>query len=155
MMKLERESRNKLHNLSNPYQGQSKKVLTVCSAGLLRSPTAAIVLNREFGFNTRSCGIDINYALVPFSTALHQWADEIVVVELWMKNEIERLVKELAAEQLMNYEDVEVPVVCLNISDSYAYMEDQLQALIVRKYDEDASMSALQKKITEDLNIRD
>ena len=41
---------NQLANINNPYQGKSKKVLCLCSAGLLRSPTAANVLHREFEF---------------------------------------------------------------------------------------------------------
>lgn len=155
MIELKQESRNKLHNLSNPWQGDAKKVLTVCSAGLLRSPSAAIVLNREFGFNTRSCGVDDRYALVPFSNALHQWSDEIVVMELWMKEDIIFSVKKLADELMLAYEDVEVPVTCLNIRDSYGYMDDELQELIVRKYNEAETMSALQAKINKDLNIRD
>ena len=48
---------NRLGNSKNPYQGDFKKVLCVCSAGLLRSPTAAWVLsNAPFNFNTREIG---------------------------------------------------------------------------------------------------
>ena len=61
---------NKLHNLRNPFQGEAKKVLCVCSAGLLRSPTAAIILQRDYGFNTRSCGINPDYALIDFDEIL-------------------------------------------------------------------------------------
>ena len=43
---------NRLANTQNKYQGKYKKVLCVCSAGLLRSPTAALVLSQEpFNFN--------------------------------------------------------------------------------------------------------
>ncbi len=37
-------NRNRWGNIDNPYQGSAKKVLCVCSAGMLRSPTAANVL---------------------------------------------------------------------------------------------------------------
>ena len=42
---------------SNEYQGDYKRVLTVCSANMLRSPTIAHVLSAEpYNFNTRSAG---------------------------------------------------------------------------------------------------
>ncbi len=72
---------NQLANINNPYQGKSKKVLCLCSAGLLRSPTAANVLHREFGFNTRSAGV-MDYALIPLSEALFLWADEVLVMDI-------------------------------------------------------------------------
>lgn len=78
---MEFGSRNQLANVSNPYQGPYKKVLCVCSAGLLRSPTMAAYLNREYGFNTRSCGASEEYALIPMSHALLLWADEVHVVK--------------------------------------------------------------------------
>lgn len=155
MHKLKPEDRNKLHNLSNPYQTDAKRVLTVCSAGLLRSPSMAVVLNREFGFNCRSCGVDDRYTLVPFSYALHQWADEIVTAELWMKNEIEGMVRSLAEDLMLDYKDVEVPIISLNIRDNYGYMDDKLQELIVEKYNENERMSALQHRLAKELNIKD
>jgi len=58
--------RNRIHNSSNPYQGKFKRVLCVCSAGLLRSPTTAFVLSQEpYNYNTRAAGIVDDYALVP------------------------------------------------------------------------------------------
>lgn len=111
---------NRKHNSKNPYQGDAKKVLCVCSAGLLRSPTAAIVLQREFGYNTRSCGIDNSFALIPFDEVLAHWADEIVIME---QNQMGGIPPEHVDK-----------VVCLNIRDSYAYMDEELQKLIVEKY---------------------
>ena len=72
---------NRLYNCKNPYQGDAKKVLCVCSAGLLRSPTAAVVLNREYGYNTRACGTEVGHALIPLDETLMHWADEIVVMD--------------------------------------------------------------------------
>ena len=112
---------NRKHNSKNPYQGDAKKVLCVCSAGLLRSPTAAVVLNREFGFNTRSCGYEAGFALIPLDDVLVHWADEIVVMEPYMALEIQR-------------ESPDTPVYCLNIKDSFPYMDENLQRLIKENY---------------------
>ena len=60
LITLRRNMTTKNANLvvSNPYQGDYHKVLCVCSAGCLRSPTAAVVLAQEpFNFNTRSAGV--------------------------------------------------------------------------------------------------
>lgn len=85
-------NRNRLANVSNRYQGSRKRVLAVCSAGLLRSPTIAWILsNGPFDFNTRSCGANQEYALIPLDLALVMWADEVVVVEEWMKEEVLKL----------------------------------------------------------------
>ena len=58
---------------NNPYQGKDKRVLFVCSAGLLRSATAARIYASKY--NTRAAG-SANYALVPVSDELIAWADE-------------------------------------------------------------------------------
>lgn len=73
-------SRNQLGNARNGFQGEAKRVLCVCSAGLLRSPSLAMVLNQDRGYNTRACGTSTEYALIPISQALVHWADEIVFV---------------------------------------------------------------------------
>ncbi len=111
---------NRMHNSTNPYQGNIKKVLCVCSAGLLRSPTAAVVLNREYGYNTRACGIEPSFALIPFDEVLAHWADEIVVMEPYQIG--------LVPEQ---YKD---KVMCLDIQDSFEYMNEELQRQIKEKY---------------------
>ena len=111
---------NRLHNCTNPYQGKTKKVLCVCSAGLLRSPTAAVVLNREFGYNTRACGIEPSFALIPFDEVLAHWAEEILVMEPY---QVELIPTE--------YRD---KVFCLNIRDSFPYMDPLLQKAILDSY---------------------
>ena len=66
----------------NAYQGSHKKVLTVCSAGCLRSPTAAHILSSEpWNFNTRCAGTSEEYAIVPVTEALVTWADVIVCMD--------------------------------------------------------------------------
>lgn len=72
--------RNQLANVTNKYQTEAKRVLCVCSAGALRSPTLANVLHQELGYNTRAAGSSEEYALIPISIALIYWADEIVFV---------------------------------------------------------------------------
>lgn len=111
---------NALHNCSNPYQGQYKKVLCVCSAGLLRSPTTAIVLQRTYNYNTRACGVH-DYALIQFDDVLGTWADEIVCVEQSIANNI--------PDQFKN------KVITLNIPDRYEYMNPELQEIIKEQYD--------------------
>ena len=146
---------NLLHNLTNPYQTDAKRVLTVCSAGLLRSPSTAVVLNKEFGYNCRSCGIDSNYALVPISHALIHWADEIVVMEHWMIKGVEDVIKAIFGNANAESYISSKPIICLNIRDNYGYMDDNLQDVILRKYEEADTNSALQNRINKGLNIRD
>lgn len=73
-------SKNQLYNVHNQFQGNTKKVLTVCSAGLLRSATLQNFLIKEHGYNVRNCGTVDSYALIPISEALVEWADEVVFV---------------------------------------------------------------------------
>ena len=73
---------NRLHNTRNPNQGLAKKVLCVCSAGLLRSPTLAWILSNDpFNFNTRAVGTSDNYALIVLDEVQLQWADAVVFVD--------------------------------------------------------------------------
>lgn len=63
----------------NPYQEHGRRVLFVCSAGMLRSPTAAKVAI-GMGYNARSCGSHPEYALIPLSANLIAWAESIFFV---------------------------------------------------------------------------
>jgi predicted protein tyrosine phosphatase len=118
-------NKNRQHNLSNPHQGKAKKVLCLCSAGLLRSPTAANVLHRELGYNTRAAGTVKDYALIHADEALLLWADEIVCME--MSN---YLYAKDAAEAL----DIDTGVVLLDIDDNFCFMDDDLQKQILINY---------------------
>lgn len=75
-----KSTRNQMGNAGNVYQNPDKRVLCVCSAGLLRSPTLAQYLQETFGYNTRACGSAEEYALIPISEALVHWADLVVFV---------------------------------------------------------------------------
>ena len=105
----------------NPYQGTDKRLLFVCSAGLLRSATAANLFAKK-GYNTRSCG-SASYALIPFSENLKQWADKIFFI-----NE-------------ENYKDVirhgfdleEETVQILNIPDNFEYNNPDLLKILEKE----------------------
>ena len=105
----------------NPYQGSSKRWLFVCSAGLLRSPTGA-ALAIKHGINARSCGSNFNYALIPCSANLINWADKIIFVNsenLWQLEDNFLGHSELLAQ-------IEQKQVVLNIPDNFEYMDAEL-----------------------------
>jgi predicted protein tyrosine phosphatase len=64
---------------SNDSQTNSTRLLFVCSAGMLRSPTAANAAT-SLGYNSRACGSH-NYALIPLSVNLINWANAIIFVK--------------------------------------------------------------------------
>lgn len=114
-------------NVRNEYQTQVRKVLCVCSAGILRSPTMAALLTKRWGFNTRACGTDKNYALVPLSTALVKWADQIVFVNPDNYNEAKLLSHESVYEELLEKSIV------LEIEDDYEWMQPELVELLMKE----------------------
>lgn len=115
---------NRIYNASNPHQGDAKRVLCVCSAGLLRSPTAAKVLGNEpFNFNTRAAGAEESYALIPVDSVLVHWAHEIVC-----------MTKQHREMLLARHPGAESKVVVLGIEDDYAYNDPELRRLIAEKY---------------------
>lgn len=112
---------NRKHNSKNPYQGSDKKVLCVCSAGLLRSPTAANVIHRDFCHNTRAAGLDSDFALIPVDDVLIHWADEIVCMNYEQKLKL----MDMAGNKT---------VINLDIPDEYEFMNVELQNLIYAAY---------------------
>jgi predicted protein tyrosine phosphatase len=119
-------TRNQLHNIDNPYQGTIKKVLTVCSAGLLRSATLQNFLIREYGYNVRNCGTDQSHALIPISEALCKWADEIVFVHKNNYNDVKNDLEEIGIPE----EKIKV----LEIPDMFGFNEPDLIAIIKEQY---------------------
>ncbi len=112
---------NRMFNCKNPYQGDYKRVLCVCSAGLLRSPTTAFVLaNKPFNYNTRAAGLIDDYALIPVDNVLLDWADEVVC----MTKEQEQDLKTRTDK----------PVINLNIPDNFAYRDKRLMELVKTNY---------------------
>lgn len=119
-------TRNQLHNISNKYQGDTKKVLTVCSAGLLRSATLQNFLIREYGYNVRNCGTEESYALIPISEALVLWADEIVFVNQENFDKVRFKLKEL---------DILNKVKVLDIPDDYGFNDPKLVEICKEQYE--------------------
>lgn len=118
-------TRNRLGNSKNPYQGEFKKVLAVCSAGLLRSPTAAWVLsNAPFNFNTRAVGANPEYAMVLLDAVQVCWADEFVVMDNSQKAQVLALCEEYGWDK---------PVHVLNVPDNYGYREPELVEVLTEE----------------------
>lgn len=111
---------NALWNCKNPYQGKYKKVLTVCSAGLLRSPTIAWYLQSVSDWNCRAAGLH-DYALIQVDDVLIEWADMIVCVDEDKYN----LLKSSFGDKLGNK-----PIYNFNIPDVYGYKEPELIEII-------------------------
>lgn len=126
----QKSDRNCMGNSQNPWQGERKKVLCCCSAGLLRSPTTAHLLNQKYGYNTRPCGLEPEYALIPCTQALVFWADEVVVQNEFQKKQVEVILESLPSLSSKSQPEIKV----LDIEDSYEYMDQELQKLILDKY---------------------
>lgn len=106
---------------NNPFQGTDKKVVFVCSAGLLRSATGARIYARKY--NTRACG-SAGYALIPISGDLILWADEIVFVNEENYNTV---------KDKFDLSEKEVKV--LNIPDQYEHMHPELIKAFEEQYE--------------------
>ena len=111
-------------NAKNQYQGTIRRVLCVCTGGILRSPTAANVLYNKFGYNTRAVGIDKELALIPMDDVLYEWADEIVVMDRQMRLDI---------ESKYGYS---TPIIDLDIPDMFDYMDQELISMVIEGYTE-------------------
>lgn len=110
--------------IDNPYQGKDKKVLFVCSAGILRSATAARIYGNKY--NTRCAGTGLEYALVPLSERLMDWADEIVFVNPWNHTQAGYHF------DLQPYEDY---IKVLNIPDMFPHMDNRLIEAFEEQYE--------------------
>ena len=119
---------NRLWNCKNPNQGKDLKVLTLCSAGLLRSPTLAWILSNEpFNFNTRAAGVSKSFALIPVDEVLFEWADIVVCVEL-------DVFEQLSAD--FKLDDTNKTFVCLNIPDMFKFKDPKLIAIMTEQVTE-------------------
>jgi len=101
--------------IKNPYQGTDKKVLFVCSAGILRSATAARIYANQF--NTRCAGT-YGIALIPLNQNLIAWADEIVFVN--KENHT------MFLESALYLKELDDKIIILNIPDVYEHMHPEL-----------------------------
>lgn len=111
---------------NNACQGSYHRALFVCSAGMLRSATAAVV-GDSLGMNTRACGSE-SYALIPLSANLILWADTIYFV-----NEYNYYG---ALQQFSEYATLEADIrrkaVVWDIEDVYDYRDPELMQIITK-----------------------
>lgn len=115
--------------IANSYQSGIKKVLCVCTAGLLRSPTAAEILSRfPYHYNTRSTGIDSVFAIMPLTLRAIYWADEIVCMEQYHR----QMIYDMFGHELDDFEKSKWIV--LGIPDKYRFRDPQLKKLIRSRY---------------------
>lgn len=125
-------SKNQLGNVDNPHQGRAKRVLCVCSAGLLRSPSLANVLHKELEYNTRACGTAQGFALIPLTEALIWWAEEIVFVD-------EECMDYMTFDAVLEVARREHPKenfkkIVLNVPDNYDYGDEELESILFKQY---------------------
>lgn len=104
----------------NHSQGKDLRVVFVCSAGLLRSPTAARIAG-EYGINSRSAGSHLHYALIPLTANLIKWAHWIVFMNSSNEDEACRKISDL---DLLT--DLKEKTIVWNIEDTYNYMDESL-----------------------------
>lgn len=109
----------------NPYQGSDKKVVFVCSMGILRSATAARIYAHKY--NTRTAGT-WHDALVPLNPLLIAWADELVFVN---KENYEQFINTIDDDILA---DLKIKV--LNIPDQYPHMHPELIKAFKQQYED-------------------
>jgi predicted protein tyrosine phosphatase len=109
---------------ANKHQGKFKKVLCVCTTGILRSATAAYLLSQApYNYNTRAVGTS-DLALIQLNPFLIAWADEILCFGK----------DNLTSINFMMHKDDETPVYVLDIEDAYAYRDPVLEEIIGRFY---------------------
>ena len=109
---------------ANPHQGDKTRILWVCSAGLLRSPTGAYVSSRR-GYNSRAAGSAQEYALIPLTANLIEWAEVIVFVQ--EANYLEAL----ATFRGTGYDDdIRSNSIVLDIPDIYEAFDAELIAYL-------------------------
>jgi len=110
----------------NSYQGKDKRVLFVCSVGLLRSPTAARIYSSKY--NTRCAGSYQKEALVPVSGNLLLWADEVVFVNS------ENYIETSRDFDLGSLKAGGLKITTLHIPDDYGYMAPRLIEYFIEQY---------------------
>ena len=115
---------------NNQSQGNYPRVVFVCSAGLLRSPTTTRIAG-EYGMNARSAGSHLHYALIPLSANLINWANWIVFMNLENEFEIAQKIPDADLLEIMRDKSI-----VWNIEDTYNYMEEGLEWVLRKKIEE-------------------
>lgn len=114
--------------VANPYQGKDKKVVFVCSMGILRSATGARMYGHKH--NTRSAGT-WDDALIPLTPVLIDWADELVFVNAANYNQV--LTKWFDEDHV--FKNIVAKAKVLNIPDTYEHMHPKLQQSFKEQYE--------------------
>lgn len=121
-------SKNRMANTHNMYQGSDLKVLCVCSAGLLRSPTMAKVLHRQYdNINARAVGYSYEYALIPLEVVHLFWADLVLCADDDAFS---------VCNQMLQQHGFDRDTHNLGIPDDYAYGDKALVDIITQKFDQ-------------------
>jgi predicted protein tyrosine phosphatase len=126
---------NAMHNVTNPYQGKDKRVLCLCSAGILKSARLAQILQQDYNYNTRSAGV-ADYALILVNTALLMWADEIVCVEQEVYNQLMYDIKNTFANEPTQHIAIQTKTIILDIPDIYNRTDFELGELLKEQYEQ-------------------
>lgn len=113
--------------VKNPYQGKDKKVLFVCSMGILRSATGARLYAQKY--NTRSAGTYPD-ALVPVTGLLLNWADEIVFVN---KENYSHVMEAIDAR---NIPQIAEKCRVLDIPDTFEHMHPEMVQAFKDQYED-------------------
>ena len=130
----------------NEAQGRYLRVLFVCSAGLLRSPTAAKVAG-EFNINARAAGCLAYLALIPVSANLVVWADKLV----FMNRENFEQTLEIFKDEPDFVEAIKNKSIVWNIEDYYDYNDKMLQSVLRDKIREELLPVNYNSRIERDL----
>lgn len=112
-----------IHQLDNPCQRNYPRVLFICSAGMLRSATAAHHFVSR-GWNTRCAGTE-EYAVQPVHENTLLWAEKIYVMEETHLGHLERK---------FNIQNLDITV--LGVPDMFNYMDPELIQLLEDRLDE-------------------
>ena len=106
--------------------GKDKKLLFLCSQNKRRSLTAEKIFEHLDGYSVRSAGTE-NNARVKVTAGTLGWADIIFCME---KKHVRRIREK--------YSDVvsQKKIICLNISDDYLYMDEELIRILESAVDE-------------------
>jgi predicted protein tyrosine phosphatase len=99
---------------------RSRKVLFVCTANRLRSPTAVAVFADYPGLEVRSAGLDAACPR-PLTAELVAWADRLFVMEQRHRKALRHRFREQLGD---------TPLIVLGIPDEYEFMQPELVALL-------------------------
>lgn len=111
----------------NPYQGNDRRVLFVCTMGILRSATGARMYAHKY--NTRAAGTS-SEALIPLTDTLVEWANQIVFVN---KENYNHVVTTLAHDDRLA--EIQEKSVVLNIPDTYEHGHPEIIKAFNEQYE--------------------